>query len=162
MRKGSPFLTLRGLIGTDLLKRRDDWVVANNPFAEDDPIVHLKAIQPDVTLFHAPKADTQGNIWIGVRRELMLMAHASKAAYVTVEEIVDDSLLDDPLLSAGTIPNLYVTGTAEVAQGSWPLGVPDLYEPDHDHLADYAAMARTEDGFQAYLDRWVLQRAAAE
>lgn len=160
--KGLPFLTLRGIVGSDLLARRDDWVVADNPFAENDPIVHLKAIQPDVTLFHAPKADTAGNIWIGVRRELMLMAHASKAAYVTVEEIVEDPLLDDPLLSAGTIPNLYITGAAEVAKGAWPLGVPDLYEPDHDHLADYAAMARTEEGFQAYLDQWVIQRAAAE
>lgn len=160
--KGLPFMALRGLIGTDLLARRDDWIVADNPFAEDDPIVHLKAIQPDMTLFHAPKADRHGNVWIGVRRELMLMAHASKAAYVTVEELVDGSLLDDPLLAAGTIPNMYVTGVAEVAQGAWPLGVPGMYDLDHEHLAEYTAMARSTDGFQAYLDQWVVQRAAAE
>ncbi len=51
--KGIPFMPLRGLIGSDLLKARDDWRVIDNPFGEDDPVVLLPAIKPDVALFHA-------------------------------------------------------------------------------------------------------------
>src|SRR6185437_4790627 len=63
--KGVPFMPLRGLIGSDVLKHRADWKVIDNPFDDDDPIVLLPAIKPDVTLFHAPMADRNGNVWIG-------------------------------------------------------------------------------------------------
>ncbi len=160
--KGIPFMPLRGLIGSDVLARRLDWIVADNPFAQDDPIVHLPAIRPDATLFHAAKADRDGNVWIGVRRELMVMAHACDTAYVTVEEVVDADFLADPALAPGTIPGLYVTALAEARRGAWPLGVPHLYDPDREHLALYARMAATAEGFTAYLDDWVLARTAAE
>ncbi|MGE3628160.1 MAG: CoA synthetase, partial [Hyphomicrobiales bacterium] len=43
--KGVPFLPLRGLLGTDVLSRRPDWQVGENPFSENDPIVYLPAIR---------------------------------------------------------------------------------------------------------------------
>ena len=55
--KGVPFMPLRGLIGSDVLKYRDDWKVIDNPFGNADPIVLLPAIKPDVALLHAPMAD---------------------------------------------------------------------------------------------------------
>src|SRR5262245_5392938 len=67
--KGVPFMPLRGLIGTDVLRHRPDWKLADNPFGKDDPIVLLPAIRPDVALFHAPMADRSGNVWIGRQRE---------------------------------------------------------------------------------------------
>src|SRR2546428_7569922 len=63
--KGVPFMPLRGLIGSDVLAHRPDWKVIDNPFGNDDPIVLLPAIKPDVALFHAPMADRDGNVWIG-------------------------------------------------------------------------------------------------
>ncbi len=160
--KGVPFMPLRGLIGSDIVARRDDWKIAGNPFADDDPIVYLPAIKPDVTLFHAAKADVHGNVWIGVRRELIVMAHASAATFVTAEEITEDDLMADPQTASGTLSGLYVTGLAKSSRGAWPLGVPHLYERDNEHLALYADMARTQEGFDAYLDQWVTRRTAAE
>jgi len=153
--KGLPFMPLRGLIGSDIVARRDDWQIADNPFGDNDPIVYLPAIRPDATLFHAAKADIYGNIWIGVRRELMVMAHASAAAYVTVEEIVETDLLADPQTAPGTIPGLYITALAKARKGAWPLGVPDLYERDQEHLKHYAEKARSVEGFDAYIEQWV-------
>jgi glutaconate CoA-transferase, subunit A len=160
--KGIPYMPLRGLLGTDILARRPDWNVQDNPFGENDPIACLPAIRPDTTLFHAAKADRQGNVWIGVRRELMLMSHASSATYVTVEEIVEENLLADPELAPATIPGLYVTGIAEAKRGAWPLGVPNFYGRDEEHLTLYADMAKTEKGFADYCNQWVLTRQAAE
>lgn len=149
--KGVPFMPLRGVIGSDLETRREDWIVSDNPFAENDPILMVKAIQPDFAVFHAPLADRFGNVWVGVRRELMLMAHAAKSSLVTAEKIVDENLLDDPVRAAGTIPGLYVGALAEAERGAWPLGIPHGYDADAAELARYVQMARTEDGFADYM-----------
>jgi glutaconate CoA-transferase subunit A len=159
--KGVPFMPLRGLIGSDVLAHRPDWKVVDNPFGNDDPIVLLPAIKPDVSLFHAPMADRDGNVWIGRQRELMTMAHASVKTIATVEKTHDGNLLDDPVLAAGTLPGFYVDAVAVAERGAWPLPLPDHYPADGAHLAEYARLAATPDGFAEYLDRYVYDRRAA-
>ena len=159
--KGVPFMPLRGLIGSNVLAHRTDWRIIDNPFGNDDPIVLLPAIRPDVALFHAPLADREGNVWIGRDRELATMAHAAAKTLVTVEQLHDGNLFDDPRLAAGALGGFYVETIAVVPKGAWPLGLADHYAADAAHLADYARMAATPEGFAAYLDRHVhAQRAA--
>lgn len=158
--KGLPFMPLRGVLGSDLVPNRPDWRVIDNPFGDDDPILLVPAIRPDIALFHAAKADRDGNVWIGVRRELMLMAHAAKTTLVTVEEVIDASLLDDDESAAGTIPALYISAVAKAPHGAHPLGLRGCYDTDRDHLKHYAAAAGTTGGFKRYLDQHVLQGPA--
>ncbi len=100
--KGVPFMPLRGVLGSDLLKHRNDWKVVNNPLnSGTDPILLVPAVQPDVALFHARWADEAGNVWIGRRRELATIAHAAKATYVTYEEKRPGDMLEDELLAPG-------------------------------------------------------------
>ena len=156
--KGVPFSPLRGILGSDLLRVRPDWKVIDNPVAESgtrDPIVILPAIRPDVALFHALKADTQGNVWVGVQRELMTMAHASKSALVTVERIEDGDFLRDPALAAGTIPSLYIAAIAQADNGAWPIGLDNAYPADAKALGHYTAAAATQEGFA----RWMAEKA---
>ncbi|MEP3247629.1 MAG: CoA-transferase [Sneathiella sp.] len=154
--KGAPFMPLRGIIGSDILKHHPDWKVMDNPFSEEeDPVVVIPAIQPDVALFHAPLADRHGNVWVGRRRELVNMAQASKTALVTVEEITDDNLLEDEKTASGTLPSLYIGGIAHCENGSWPLGFWHGKGEDADHLARYVTQAKTSEGFAAYLDEYV-------
>lgn len=160
--KGLPFMPLRGLIGTDVLRVRPDWRTIDNPFGADDPIVVLPALKPDIALFHAPMADRTGNVWIGRRRELVTMAHAAAATLVTVEEIRDDDLLADESLAAGVLPGLYVSAVAHAPQGAWPLGLPGHYARDEPSLKRYAEMAKTDEGFARYLAEEVLGAVAAE
>lgn len=160
--KGIPFMPLRGLIGSDILRYRDDWKLSDNPFATaDDPIILLPAIKPDVALFHAAKADRDGNVWIGRRRELVSMAHAAKQTFVTVEEIVDTSLLATEDSAAGVLPGLYVSAIAEAPRGAWPLGLAGSYAVDEKALARYAEAARTEAGFRDWLAQFLDPRSAA-
>ena len=163
--KGVPFMPLRGLIGSDVLKNRPDWKVIDNPFGDGDdlpdPIVLLPAIKPDVALFHAPMADRDGNVWIGRQRELVTMAHASEKTIVTVEKIVDGNLLADKTLAAGTLPGFYVESIAVAERGCWPLPLPEHYAWDVEHLKEYVALAATEEGFAKYLDKYVHERRAA-
>ena len=159
--KGVPFIPLRGLIGSDVLAHRADWRVIDNPFGNDDPIVLLPALKADVALFHAPMADAAGNVWIGRQRELANMAHAAERTVVTVEKLYDGNLLDDPVLAAGVLAGFYVEAVAVAPRGAWPLGLPDHYAADAAHLAEYARMAATPEGFAQYVDRYVYARRAA-
>jgi len=152
--KGIPFLPLRGILGSDLLRVRPDWRVIDNPFGHNDPIVLIPAIRPDIALFHARLADRHGNVWIGVRRELMLMAHASAKTYVTVETVQTDNLLADPALAAGTIPALYIDAIQQAPGGMRPLGFEDE-TAHHAALANYANLAQTEAGFRDWLRTWL-------
>jgi len=160
--KGVPYMPLRGLLGSDLLAHRQDWRVVQNPFSDaPDLIVLLPALQPDVAAFHAVMADAHGNVWVGRRRELATIAHASRQALVTVERVVSGSFLDDERLAPGTISGAYITGIAVAERGAWPIALLDEYPADTVHLAEYARAARTAKGFRAYLDRHVLPAAAA-
>jgi glutaconate CoA-transferase subunit A len=159
--KGVPFMPLRGLLGTDVLKNRPDWKVIDNPFDEGDPIVLLPAIRPDVALFHAPVADRDGNVWIGRQRELLTMAHAAERTVVTVEKLHDGNRLADKALAAGTLPGFYVDQVAVVERGCWPLPLPEHYAWDAEHLKEYVKLAATDEGFAAYLDRYVYDKQAA-
>jgi glutaconate CoA-transferase subunit A len=158
---GNPFGALRGIIGSDILRARPDWRVIDNPFGENDPIVLLPAIRPDVALFHAEMADRHGNIWAGRRRDLFTLAHASARSVVTVERLYDGDLLAAEVMAAATIPAFYIEAVALAPRGAWPLKMGDLYAEDTHHLVDYIRLAVTEEGFRRYLEQFVFRRRAA-
>lgn len=152
--KGVPFIPLGGLIGSDIAANRDDWTVVDDPLGKGNgPIMLIPAIKPDFAIFHSPKADRAGNVWIGKRRELMTMAHAARETLVSVEEIVDTDFLADDVMAAGTLPNLYISAVAEARHGAWPLALQGSYDADRDEIQTYASAARSADGFDTYLQR---------
>jgi glutaconate CoA-transferase subunit A len=154
--KGVPFMPLRGVIGSDLVASRPEWKVIENPIKAGDPILIIPAIAPDIALFHARWADAAGNVWIGRRKELATIAHASRRCFVTYEELHPGDMLADELLAPGVLSSVYVSGVARAERGAWPLSVPGLYAIDDAQLRRYASAAKTRAGFQAYLDEFVL------
>jgi glutaconate CoA-transferase subunit A len=147
--KGVSYMPVPGIGGSDLVKERKEWI-------RQGEVVLVPAIQPDVALFHARWADQAGNVWVGRRRELATAAHAAKQTFVTFEEQKAGDMLEDELLAPGVISAIYVTATAHAPRGAWPLGVAGVYGADDTHLSQYAKAAKTREGFQRYLDEWVL------
>ncbi len=158
--KGQPFAALRGLIGSDVERRRDDYKVIDNPFQPGDPVAVLKAINPDVAILHAERADREGNVWIGRNRDLLHAAHASDRTFVTVDRIEDRDFYDDDETVAGVLPSFYVEAIAVAPGAARPLGEGSAL----DAVRAYAEAARTDEGFAAWLDAHVLApaRRAAE
>ena len=160
--KGVPFMPSRGVIGSDLAKYRADWKTIQNPLsAQNDPIVLAAAIEPDIALFHARWADRAGNVWVGRRRELATIAHASRSCFVTYEQMREENMLEDELLAPGVISSVYVPGVAHAKRGAWPLAVMGEYPADDAHLQQYAKAAKTSAGFERYLDEFVRTGRAA-
>jgi len=155
--KGSPFASLRGVIGSDVERNRADWRVIDNPFADaPDPVLLLPAIRPDIALFHARLGDAHGNVWVGNKRECVIAAHAARSALATFEAVFDGNLAADERYAAGTVAAVYMEAIAHAPNGAWPLALAGAYGRDGDHLREYAAAARSADGFAAYLARHVL------
>jgi glutaconate CoA-transferase subunit A len=146
--KGVPYMPIGGILGSDLVAQRPDWRVVDN-------VLFIPALKPDVALFHARWADEAGNVWVGRRRELATVAHASKTVLVTFEELRKGDMLEDELLAPGVISSIYVTAVAPAPRGAWPLGMAGVYGADDVHLSQYAREAKTREGFQRYLDEWV-------
>ena len=162
--KGLPFMPVRGLIGSDILHHRmkeDGWQLIDNPFGDDDHIVLVPPLHPDVTLFHAPLADRFGNVWIGRRSELSTMARAAKTALVTFDAYFDENLLEDNDKAPATIPEIYLTAISHQPKGAWPLHGGDAYTEDAAHLREYASLSDTEEGFAEYLNRYVRETNTA-
>jgi glutaconate CoA-transferase subunit A len=153
--RGIPFMPLAGVLGSDLPRHRPDWRVTRSPFGEGRPILLVPALRPDVALFHAEIGDSDGNVWVGVRRELLTMAHAARSTLVSVEERQGKSLLADPALAAGTVPALYLDAVAVVPGGARPLACGERYPADQAFLRRYAELAATPEGFAQFLEGWL-------
>ncbi len=154
--KGVPFMPIGGIIGSDLTKNRSDWKIASDPFSGEEILV-VKAIQPDVALFHARWADEAGNVWIGRRKEVATIAHAARLTFVSYEEKRQGDMLEDELLAPGVLTSVYVSAVAPAKKGAWPLGIMGVSEIDDAHLALYAKAAKTASGFEQYLNEFVFQ-----
>lgn len=155
--KGQPFASLRGLIGSDVERNRDDYRIIDNPFPPHDPVVVLKAINPDVAVFHAPMADRNGNVWIGRARDSLYCAHASDRVLVTVDEVRDEDFYADPKRAAGIIPSFYIDSIAVAPDGAWPMA-PDA-RIDMAYVRGYAAAARSAEGFAKWMADTVWSQA---
>ena len=153
--KGIPFMPLRGILDSDLLRHRTDWTVIDNPFAEQDPIVAIKAIDPDVALIHAVSADRFGNVFIGRERDCLTIAHAAKKSYVTVESIEEGNLLDDPNRAGSVLPALFIEGIALAPQAAWPVGFGDHYAGDDKAMRAYLKGVKEGRPIEALLEEMI-------
>lgn len=154
---GVPYVPVLGLVGTDLLKRRDDMVVAPDPFGEGKLTVVAKAMRPDVAVFHAHAADRLGNVSFGYPVDAVIIAEASRHVVVTAEEIVDR--LDEHDAVATFMPSILVDAVVHAPLGAHPGGLAGRYPPDRAAMQEYVAAARTDADFAEYLQRTVFGAA---
>lgn len=151
---GVPYVPILGLVGTDLLTRRDDMVVAVDPFDGKTRTVVAKALRPDVAVFHVQKADRQGNVSCGYHAEAVILAEASRHVIVTAEEVVDRLNEEDAVPTF--IPSIHVDAVVHAPFGAHPGGCTGRYGPDKAHMARYVAASQDDAAFEEYLRTYVL------
>ena len=152
---GVPYVPVLGLIGTDLLKCRDDMMVAADPFDGSTRTVVAKALRPDVAVFHVQTADRQGNVSCGYDAEVVILAEAAKHVIVTAERIVDR--LPEKEAVGAFIPSILVDAVVHAPFGAHPGGCTGMYGPDKIHMAGYVAAAKDDASFAEYLRKYVLE-----
>lgn len=155
---GVPYVPVLGLAGSDLLKRREDMIMAPDPFGRGFETVVVKAMRPDVALFHGLKADRVGNVHFGYASDNMILAEASSKVIVTVEEIVDELTAEES--SRYFLPGILVDAIVEAQYGAHPAGCPGKYPVDGEHMNWYASQAREDASFAGYLQKTVFETAS--
>ena len=151
---GVPYVPIVGLAGTDLLKRRDDMVIAVDPFDGKTKSVVAKALRPDVAVFHAQKADRHGNVSCGYEAEVVILAEASKHVIVTAETIVER--LTEKEAAGAFIPGIHVDAVAHAPFGAHPAGGAGPSRPGKGPMAEYGGASRDDASFEEYLRTYVL------
>jgi len=150
---GVPYVPIVGLVGTDLLKRRDDMIIAVDPFDGKTKSVVAKALRPDVAVFHAQAADRQGNVSCGYEADVVILAEASKHVIVTAERIVDR--LPEKEAKGAFIPAIHVDALVHAPFGAHPGGCAGIYAPDKVHMREYVIASKDDASFEAYLRKYV-------
>jgi glutaconate CoA-transferase, subunit A len=144
-----PSLPTRTLLGSDVLR-------TNPNLATRDGLVHVSAVRPDVAVVHVQRADEKGraHAWgpLGITEEAGL---AAGRVIITCEELVDEAVtLSDP--NRILFPETKVVAVVHEPGGAHPSPVQGFFQRDHASYRDYAERSRTLEGYQAWLEEWVL------
>ena len=147
-----PFGMVRGAPETDLLKYTPTLASLRCPFTGEH-VTAVRAINPDVTIIHAQRADVSGNVqlWgiLGIQKEAAL---AARAVIVTVEEICEQLELAP---SGIIIPHWVITSVVHAPGGARPSYVHGFYGRDNDFYREWDTIARERDRFMRWMDESV-------
>jgi glutaconate CoA-transferase subunit A len=153
---GLPFGLLRGYLGSDLPKYNPQVKFIDCPFT-GERLAAVPAIRPDVSVIHAQKADRQGNVLLwgvtGVQKEAVLAA--TKAAIVTVEEVVDRLEPPAGAKNAVVLPHWVVKAVCEVKGGAFPSYALGYYPRNNAFYKQWDGVARDRTTFSAWIDRYI-------
>ena len=149
-----PFWPLRDYQGTDLPAANPRIRSVTCPYT-GEALATVPALNPDVTIVHAQRADADGNaqVWglLGVQKEA---AFASKRVIVVVEELVDPSVIRaDP--NRTIIPGMIVDAVVMEPWGAHPSYAQGYYDRDNAFYVAWEDISRDPARLQRYLDEWV-------
>ena len=149
-----PFWTLRNYMGTDLPAANPQIRSVSCPYT-GETLATVPALNPDLTIVHAQRADPEGNaqIWglLGVQKEA---AFASRHVIVVVEELVDESVIRaDPNRTA--IPGLIVDAVVVEPWGAHPSYAQGHYDRDNQFYVGWEKISRDPAALDRYLQEFV-------
>ena len=145
---GLPFAVLRGSAGTDLPLHTPTVSAVRCPFTGEE-LTAVAAINPDVTIVHAQRADRAGNVQFwgisGVQKEAVL---AARRALATVEEVVDEL---DPVPGGIVLPRWVLSHVAVARGGAVPSYAHGYYARDNAAYLAWEQTSRDREAFTAWL-----------
>jgi glutaconate CoA-transferase, subunit A len=150
-----PFWPMRDYAGTDIPAANPRIRTITCPYT-GELLATVPALNPDVTIVHAQRADAAGNaqIWglLGVQKEA---AFASRHVIVVVEELVDETVIRaDP--NRTLIPGMIVDAVVVEPWGAHPSYAQGFYDRDNDFYVAWESISRDPAKLAAYLDEFVL------
>ena len=153
---GSPYIPTRTALGSDIPGHNSTFRQAQSPF-DGTPLLLVPALRPDVTIIHVQRSDEDGNahLWgcAGICQEAML---AARDVILVAEELVArDVILSDPNRVLG--PSFKVRAVVHEPWGAHPSAVQGYTNRDHAYYHEYHERTRSVEGFQDWLEEWVLQ-----
>ena len=155
---GIPCIPAKVLLGSDIA-RLVDLKTLTCPYT-GERLALIPALNPDVTVIHAQRADSFGNVQIdGITAVDIDMAKAAKKVIVTVEKIVPNEEIRRTA-ELTRIPFFCVDAVVEVPYGAFPYDCYGCYEPVHEHFREYYQGFQTvkdpEENTRNYIEKYFL------
>jgi len=156
---GLPFIPIRSLNGSDILKELEEKTPplvgrVKNPFGGEDWLV-LKPLEPDVAVIQVQVADEDGNAWIlGPRWDNEEQAKASKRTIVITEQLVSTEMIRR-YPERTLIHGFRVSHVVHLPFSAHPSSVYGVYDYDKEHIDLYAQASKTPQGLKEYLDKYI-------
>jgi glutaconate CoA-transferase subunit A len=152
---GIPFLPTKTALGSDTAKGNHFFYQIFSPFASKEPLWAVRALNPDVTIVHVQRADSEGNAHCWGNFGVMIDGvRAAKRVIVVAEEIVEPEVIaSDP--NRTVIPGFLVNAVVECSHGAHPSPVQGYYNRDNAFFRDYHEKTKTKEATGAWLDNWV-------
>jgi glutaconate CoA-transferase subunit A len=152
---GVPFTAVPDLAGTvyaDAAGSSGTSARVDTPFGSATVV---GALNPDVAFVHVDAVTPSGDgLLRAPRGEAVLGAQASRSVVLVAEALVDDEAARrEP--GAVAVPGLLVDAFVVTPGALHPDGAAGRYDRDISFYEGYARAARTPEGFEAWLDRWV-------
>ena len=156
---GLPFIPIRSLKGSDLMKRLQEQDASQLAMVDDpftgEPWLALKPLIPDVAIVQVQVADNEGNASIlGPRWDNIDQVKAAKRTIVIAEEIVTtETTRKNP--EQIVIPGFLVSHVVQLPFSAHPCSVYRSYDYDAAEIERYVEGTSTPENLKAYLDRYV-------
>jgi acyl CoA:acetate/3-ketoacid CoA transferase alpha subunit len=156
---GLPFIPIRSLNGSDILKQLQEMAPLpvgrlQDPFTGEDWLV-LKPLVPDVAVVQVQVADEEGNAWIlGPRWDNEEQAKASKRTIVITEQLVSTETIRR-FPDRTRIHGFRVSHVVHLPFSAHPSSVYGVYDFDKAHIKTFAEASKTPECFREYLDQYV-------
>ncbi|MFC3106436.1 CoA transferase subunit A [Undibacterium arcticum] len=153
---GVPFLPMRSMLGSDVMRQRPEARQIDCPFTGENLLL-VPALNPDVAIIHVQRCDAYGNAQMdGLQFMDIDLAMAANKVILTTERIVsNDQIRRAP--DQTKIPFFAVDAVVEVPFGSAPHECSGVYEPLFQHMDYYTSLANGDPvaGMEEYLNRYV-------
>ena len=131
------------------------FAVVENPFG-GGPVCVVPPLKPALGAFHVHRADKYGNAQLfGPTGEMRFAMAACRKLIVIAEELVDTEVIRQHP-EATVAPGFMVDTVVVEPWAAHPTDSYGYYWRDLAHHALYGEMSRTEEGFQRYIDEWVI------
>jgi glutaconate CoA-transferase subunit A len=155
-----PFMPIRSLMGTDManlarFKGDKKLKIIDCPFT-GEKICLVPSVQPDFSIVHVQRVDMTGNAQIdGIVGEDIEGSRCGKKLIVLAEELIDEEVIrTNP--DQTNIPAMYVDHVVILPYTAHPMMCHNYYDYDLEHLQMFHKLTRTEEGWQEYLDTYIL------
>ncbi len=153
---GVPFLPMRSMLGSDVLRLRPEVREMDCPFT-GDKLLLVPALNPDVAIIHVPRCDAYGNAQMdGLQFMDIDLAMAANRVILTTERIVSNNQIRRAP-DQTKIPFFAVEAVVEVPFGCAPHECSGAYEPLFEHMDYYTSLVNKDPvkGMGEYLERYV-------
>ena len=152
-----PFMPLKGIIGTDMPKVRNDIKQIEDPLGSGTQVMAVPKIDLDVAIIHVPYTDEFGNgniegaVWMDAD-----MGKTAKKTIIICEKLVETEDIRH-LPGKAQLPMQTTDAVVKMPFGAHPTSCYPFYTFDPLHIQEYL---RTD--FEDYKDKYIINKTPAQ